>query len=157
VSGGLRSVVRAWVQLAQKLGFFVLLVAGSAAVGAAIAWPLWFFATSARGAYTAFALILAAGGIAFAVVRAVLRAQRAPRESEGRPRRSALSGLIGVLQVLILLGGLYIAAVFFFHGIWLIAVPVLLMGLGLPLLLGLLRRAVKASRAAATMPKIMKE
>jgi len=155
VKGELRSVVRTWGQLAQKIGFLILLVAGSAAVGAAIAWPLWYFATSAREVYTGFVLILAAGGIVFAVVRGLVRARRMPHD--GTERLRPLSGLIGVLQGLILLGGLYVSAVLLYHGIWLIAIPALLVSLGLLLLLGLARRLLKASRARATMPKIMKE
>lgn len=155
MKGELRSVVRTWGQLAQKIGFLILLVAGSAAVGAAIAWPLWYFATSAREVYTGFVLILAAGGIVFAVVRGLVRARRMPHD--GTERLRPLSGLIGVLQGLILLGGLYVSAVLLYHGIWLIAIPALLVSLGLLLLLGLARRLLKASRARATMPKIMKE
>lgn len=140
MSRALRSLLRRWAELAQKVGFFLLLVAGSAAVGVAIAWPLWYFATKARGAYTAFALILAAAGIVFLIVRAIFRARRAP-EPAG-PRRSTLSALLAVLQALIFLCGLYLAAVLFFHGILIFAIPILLASLGALVLLGLARRSV---------------
>ncbi len=156
MSGELRSLVRAWGELVQKLGLFILLIAGSAAVGAAIAWPLWYFATSARRAYTAFALILAGCGIVYAVARSVTRRRRMPQEAAVR-RASGLSSLLGLLQVLILLCGLYLAALLFFHGIWIFAVPLLLVCVGLLVLLGLARRAVKASRRRGIMPKIRKE
>jgi hypothetical protein len=152
----LRSVVRAWGELAQKLGLFIFLLLGSAAVGAAIAWPLWYFATSARRAYTVFALILAGCGVAYAIARAIIRRRRIPHDA-AVPRRSGLSGLLGLLQVLILLCGLYLAALLFFHGIWIFGVPLLLVCLGLLVLLGLARRAVKTSRRREIMPKIMKE
>lgn len=166
MSRALQSLLRAWAGHAQKIAFFLLLVAGSAAVGVAIAWPLWYFATHARGAYTAFFLILAAAGVVFLVVRAILRAIRGPREPAG-PRRSALSALLAILQALILLSGLYLAAVLFSHGIVIFAVPLLLVSLGLLVLLGLARRAVKTypearsartgSRHGSIMPKIRKE
>jgi hypothetical protein len=150
VSRELRSVVHAWGEAVKKLGFFVLLVAGSAAAGVAIAWPLWYFATSARQAYTFFALALAAGGIVWSVVRSILKARRA---SPTGHRRSVLSGFLAVLQALILLCGLYLSAVLFFHGIWIFAVPLLLASFGLPVLLGLARRALRGravTRSAQT-------
>jgi len=156
VSRGIRSVVRSWGDLAQKLGLFVLLVAGSAAVGAAIAWPLWFFATSARSAYTLFALILAGCGILYAVARAILRRRRISRDTSV-PRRSGLSTFLGVLQALVFFCGVYLAGVLFFHGMWLFGVPLLLVCAGLLLVLGMARRALKASRRREIMPKIMKE
>jgi len=156
MSREIRSVVRSWGLLAQRLGLFLLLVAASAAVGAAIAWPLWLFATSARSAYTAFALILAACGIVSAVVRAALRRRRIPRDTTA-PRRSGVSGFLGVLQALILLCGVYLACVLFFHGMWVFGVPLLLMCGVLLFLLGLARRALKPSSRRGIMPKIMKE
>jgi Flp pilus assembly protein TadB len=156
VSREIRSVVRAGADLARKLGLFVLLVAGSAAVGAAIAWPLWFFATSARSAYTAFALILAGCGIIFAAARAVIRKRRAPRDT-AVPRRSGLFGFLGLLQALILLCGAYLACVLFFHGIWIFGVPLVLVCVGLLVVLGLARRALRASSTGEILPKIMKE
>jgi zinc transporter ZupT len=153
---GLRSLVRAWGNGARKLGFFVLLVAGSAAVGVAIAWPLWYFATSARGLYTACVLVIAAAGLLFLVVRAVIRARKAPRDLPGAAS-SPLSRLLAILQVLVFLCGLYLDAVLLSHRIWVFAVPLLLLWLGLLVLLGLARRAAKAWRAGRIMPKIMKE
>ncbi len=156
MSQGLRSIVRAWGKGARGAGFFVLLVAGSAAAGAVIALPLWLFATSARGLYTACVLCLAAAGILYAVVRAILRARRAPRDP-ALPRRSPLSGLLVVLQTLLFLAGLYLCVVLVAHGIWLLAIPVLLVWLVLVALLGLARRAAKAWRPGRNLPKIRKE
>ncbi len=153
---GLRSVVRAWGDGARRVVFFVLLVAGSAASGAAIALPLWYFATSARGAYTACVLLLAAAGILYLVVRAILRSRRVPRDT-AQPRRSALAGLLAILQTLVFLGGLYLSAVLLAHGIWLFAILLLLVWLALVVLLGLARRAAKAWRPGRNMPRIRKE
>ncbi len=152
----LRSVVRAWGDGARKVGFFVLLVAGSAAAGAAIALPLWYFATSARSAYTAFVLILAAAGILYLVMSAILRARKAPRDT-AEPRRSPLARLLAILQTLVFLAGLYLCAVLLLHGIWLFAIPLLLVWLALVVLLGLARRAANTWRPGSIMPKIRKE
>lgn len=80
-------VLRAWGEAARKIGFLALLVAGSAAAGLVIAWPLWYFATSARTAYTAFALILAACGIIFAIIRSILKGRNAPGTQAARGAR----------------------------------------------------------------------
>ena len=152
----LGSVLRAWGEAVRKVGFLVLLLVGSAAAGFIIAWPLWYFATSAHAAYTAFALVLAACGIIFAIVRAILKGRNAPRETNGR-RRSPLSSLLGALQTVILLCGLYLGAALFYRGMWIFAVPLLLVCFGLLMILGLVRRRAKASRVASIVPKIRKE
>ncbi len=156
MSGGLRSVLRAWGEGARRAGFFILLVAGSAAAGAAIALPLWYFATSARGAYTACVLLLGAAGVLYLIGRAILRARKAPRDTAW-PRRSPLAGLLAALQALVFLAGLYACAVLLAHGIWLFAIPLIVIWLGLIVLLGLARRAAKAWRPGRIMPRIRKE
>jgi uncharacterized membrane-anchored protein len=152
----LRSLIRSWGELASKFGFFVLLVVGSATMGVVIAWPLWYFATSARAAYTVFALLLALAGVVFAIVRSVIKRRNATHEASGR-RRPLLSSFLVILQVLILLSGLYVAAVLFYHGIWVFAIPLLVACFGLLVLLGLARRASKISSDASVVPKIRKE
>jgi len=152
----LRSLLGAWGRGARGIGFLVLLVAGSAAAGIAIAWPLWYFATSARGLYTACVLFLAAAGVVFLVIRAIVRAGTAPRDMPGS-RRTPLAWLAAILQVIVFLGGLYFAAVLVSHGIWLFAIPLLLVWVALLVLLGLARRSAKAWRAGEIVPKIRKE
>jgi len=156
VNEGLRSLLRAWRSGARNAGFFVLLVAGSAAAGIAIAWPLWYFATTARGPYTACVLGLAAAGVVFLSIRALVRSRKASPDTPG-PRRSALTWLLAILQAVVFLGGLYLAAVLLSHGIWLFAIPLLLIWLGLLVLLGLARRAAKAWRPGGIVPRIKKE
>jgi len=141
----LRSLIRSWGELASKFGFFVLLVVGSATMGVVIAWPLWYFATSARAAYTVFALLLALAGVVFAIVRSVIKRRNATHEASGR-RRPLLSSFLVILQVLILLSGLYV-----------FAIPLLVACFGLLVLLGLARRASKISSDASVVPKIRKE
>jgi 1,4-dihydroxy-2-naphthoate octaprenyltransferase len=149
-------ILHVWGEAVRKIGFLVLLVVGSAAAGFIIAWPLWYFATSARVAFTAFALGLAGCGIVFGVVRAILRGRNAPRDTGAR-RRSPLSSLLGALQAIILLCGLYLGTALFYRGMWIFAVPLLLICFGLLALLGLIRRGAKASRGASIVPKIRKE
>ena len=152
----IRSVMRSWVELARGLGFLILLVGGSATVGVIIAWPLWYFATSNRIAYTAFALLLALAGAVFATVRSIIKGRNAAAE-EGRRRRHALSKLLGVLQILILVSGLYLVAVLSYHAVWIFAIPLFIVCLGLIVLVGLARRTSKTSRDASIVPKIRKE
>jgi hypothetical protein len=139
----MRSVLASWRELGRKIAFFLLLIAGSAAAGAAIAWPLWFFATSARGVYTFFALLLACAGMVYLAARAIIRAARAPRNLSRR-RRRPLTVFLGIVQVVVFVFGLYAAALLFAHRIWIFAVPVLVAWLGLLLLLGMARRAARA-------------
>lgn len=152
----LQSLLRSWAQGARKVGFLVLLLVGSAAAGIAVAWPLWFFATSARRLYTACVLCLAAVGVVFVVIRAIVRARMTARDIS-RSRRSPLAWLAAVLQAAVFLGGLYIVAVLISHGLWLFAIPLLFVWLGLLVLLGLARRSGKAWRGGGIVPKIRKE
>ncbi|HET6487048.1 MAG TPA: hypothetical protein VFH83_11545, partial [Spirochaetia bacterium] len=72
------SLFRGWIETARKVALFLVLVIGSAALGAAIAWPLWRFATAARGAYTWFALGVVGAGIVAAATRGAARRRRLP-------------------------------------------------------------------------------
>ncbi len=63
-----RKTLSRWVEAGRKVGFLLVLVAGSAALGLLISWPLWLFATSARGAYSITVLGLAGAGILYLVV-----------------------------------------------------------------------------------------
>ena len=118
-------IVAGWLELARKAGFFLLLVAGCAALGFAIAWPLWYFATMRRGSYTILVLCLAVAGLAGLVIRALIHRRGAPRET-GKPRRRPLFALLSALKALLLLAGLYVIALLFLRGLWLPAIPVLL-------------------------------
>ena len=139
MSGMLARILRGYLELGKGVGIFLLLVAGSAALGFAIAWPLWYFATAHRGAYTLVVLaLLAAAGIA-AVVRAAVRRLRLPPES----RRGRHGAILVVLWVILLLGGLYVAALLVAGGAWHAAIPV---SLGWLVLLGWIGFARKPNR-----------
>ncbi len=147
MSGGRRRFA-GLLEAGTRAGFAVLLAAGSAALGLAIAWPLWRFATAARQAYTISVLALAAAGIVYVVVRGVLRGRSAARDP-GRPRRSALSAVVTTLMVLVGLAGLYRAAALFARGTWILGAAA---GAAWVLLLWLLGRARSALRGRKARP-----
>ncbi len=141
MKGGFRASLAAAGEAARKVGFFLGLLAGSAALGFLIAWPLWLLATSRRETYTLLVLALAAAGLFFLVIRSILRARRTRRDP-GRPLRSALRAGLAVLIALVALGGIYGLLVLFVRGIWIFAVPGALLWMGVLWLLGRARGAL---------------
>jgi hypothetical protein len=144
----LRKSIAAWIEGARGVGFLLLLVAGSAALGFLIAWPLWFFATSARPAYTITVLALAFAGIVFLIVRAARNRRRAVRDA-GKPPRTFLSTLLGFLTVLVGVAGVYLSAALIVRGLWIIAAIVILLSAGFLWLLGRARGAAKGRKVSA--------
>ena len=86
-----RRTLARWFEAGRRIGFLLVLVAGSAALGLLISWPLWFFATSARQAYTITVLVLAGAGVVFLVVRSASRSRGATRD----PGAAAEDGAFG--------------------------------------------------------------
>jgi hypothetical protein len=146
----LRSAIRPWVTAIRGIGLLVLLVAGSTALGLAIAWPLWLLATAARRLYTVLVLAAAAGGAVFLAVRAFARGRRRAQDT-GQRRRSPTAALISVLIAFLACCGLYSLAALAFQGLWLIALPTMLVWVCLLWLLGRARRAVRR-RGEAPVP-----
>lgn len=142
-----RSLAR-WIEAARTLGFFLLLVAGSAALGLAIAWPLWLFATSQKRLFTLCLLCLLAAAILLLAVRAVVRRRHATRDP-GRPGRTVLSVILGILLGMSVPVGAYVTAVLLFRGLWILAIPAVLIWLAFLWLLGFLRRAAKFRKQRA--------
>jgi len=142
------SPFKGWIAAGRGIGFFLLLAGGSAALGFAIAWPLWLFATSQRSAYTVFVLCLLAAGLIALVTRRITRRRRDGTDP-GRPRRSAISALLGVLQVLIVLSGLWGEAVLVARGLWLFAIVGLIAWAAIVWALGIGRRAANRRKRAA--------
>ena len=148
MSSGLRRRISAWIEAGRKTGFVILLVAGSAALGILISWPLWLFATSARVAYTVTILALAAGGVVYLVVRAAVRSRSAARDP-GRPRGSAASALLTALMVIVALAGLYLAAALLARGIWILGAGAAAAWAALLWLLGRARGAARNRKGRA--------
>ncbi len=143
---GLRKSIATWIEGARRVGFLLLLVAGSAALGFLIAWPLWLFATSARPAYTVTVLALAGAGIVLLIVRAARRRRQAVRDA-GKPVHTFLSALLGFLTAVIGVAGAYLAAALMVHGLWIVAAIVVVLWAGFLWLLGRARGAAKSRKA----------
>jgi hypothetical protein len=130
-SGAFSRILKGYLGILKGVGFLLALLAASAAVGFAASYPLWLFSTSARAAYSWFVLAAAAAAVVFFSVRAAIR--RKARPGASRPRRTALSILLGVVWVLCLAAGVYVVVLLAARGLYLAAVPALA---GLLLLLG---------------------
>ena len=132
-----------WLEAATGIGFVLLLVGGCVALGLAIAWPLWAFATGAREVYTIVVLAAAAAGILYLVVRAVLRRRAAARDSS-LPRRSAAAGLITALMAVVALSGAWAATALLARGLWSLGAAAVALWAGLLWLLGRARKTARA-------------
>jgi hypothetical protein len=144
----LRRAMGPWMDAARGVGFFILLVAGSVALGFAIAWPLWLLATREGRIYTILVLALVAAGVILLAARSVVRRRYEPRDP-GKPRRTPLSLLLSFFMVLIACGGAYAASVFIYRGLWIFVLFTVPVWACLLWLLGLARRAVRR-RASMT-------
>jgi hypothetical protein len=144
----LQRTLSSWLDALRKAGFFVLLVAGSAGLGLLIAWPLWLFATSARGTYTIVVVSLMAAGVIFLIVRGILR-RRGRMRDPGQPRRNALTLFLGILIGAVGIAGVYAAAVLFARRLWVFALPLVTVWACLLWVLSLLRRLSRARKEPA--------
>jgi hypothetical protein len=151
-----RKTVAAWVEAGSRIGFVLLLVVGCAALGLAIAWPLWAFATGARQAYTITVLAVGAAGLLFLAVRSARR-RRASTRDPSQPSRSTAAGLLTVLMVLVGLAGAWTAAALLVRGIWVLGAAAVALWAGLLWLLGRARRAARSRKAAAVPAENLSE
>jgi hypothetical protein len=124
VTGIASRILKGWISLARRAGFFLFIAAGSAALALAIALPLWYASTRRPAAYSiAVIVLLTAVGVFFAV-RSAVRARSLPRDPS-RPRRTLGSVLLAALGIVALAGGLYGALFLAFRGMWAFAGPAL--------------------------------
>jgi hypothetical protein len=130
VRGPFARIAAGWLGLAKKAGFLLLLVGGCAVLGSAIAWPLWYFATKDRAAFTVSVILLVCAGLAGLSVKGLLRRRSARRVTQ-RPPRSPLRVLLSILMAVLLLVGLYACALLFSRGLWVPALFVLIAWLAL--------------------------
>jgi hypothetical protein len=151
VKNAFRKTLSRWVEAGRKVGFLLVLVAGSAALGLLISWPLWLFATSARAAYSITVLGLAGAGIVYLIFRSIRRSRTTTRDP-GKPRRTFLSVLLTVLMVLVGFSGAYLAAAFLARGLWIFGAADLA-ALGL-LQWALGRARISAKRGSAKNRKV---
>lgn len=104
----LSRVLRGYRRIGSRIGLLALLVVLSAALGAAIAYPLWLAATAVPRAYTIGVLAAAAVAAVAAAVRRILRTGI----GWSRAAAAALAVLLGLAKAVLLLAGLYAAAAF---------------------------------------------
>jgi hypothetical protein len=130
------------LEAGRRVGFGVLLVGGSAALGFAVAWPLWLFATARRGAFTVFTISLIGAGFAVIVARAILRRRTAARDT-GKPWHAALATLLAWVAGIVFIVGAYLLAVLLARALWVLALPFFLLWGGVLWALGFLRRRAK--------------
>jgi hypothetical protein len=145
VKNGFQESLSAWLEGFKKAGFLCALVAGSAALGFLIAWPLWYFATSARQAYTITVLCLGGAGAVFLAIRAGQRRRKAMRE-DGKPRRNALTVMLTVVIAVVATAGTYVGAALFARGLWVIGAVELVAWGGLLWVIGRARRAANSRK-----------
>ena len=86
-------ILRGYLTVARVAGFFVAVVLGAAAAGAAIAVPLWLFATHATLAYNWFVVAACAGAVLGVVVSRVVRGARRALDRSRYLRRLAVTAL----------------------------------------------------------------
>jgi hypothetical protein len=129
-----------WREAVGTTGFLLLLVVGSAGCGLLISWPLWFFATTGRRAFTITVAVVVVAALASVVVRAVLRRRPAERRN---PLRVLALVLLTVLLVAVAAAGAYLCAALLYRGYLAAGIPAVIAWAGLLWLLGWLRRKVK--------------
>jgi hypothetical protein len=145
VTKSFRKSLSAGLEGLKKAGFLFALVAGSAGLGLLIAWPLWFFATSARQAYTITVLCLGGVFAVFLVVRAARR-RRAVMRQAGKPRSGLLSIVLTVLIACVATAGAFVAAALFARGLWVIAAIEIVLWGALLWLIGRARRSANSRK-----------
>jgi hypothetical protein len=131
----LRRVASGYVAIFKPILFVLTLLAGSAAIALAIAWPLWFFATTEPFIYTLFTLgVIGAAAVALAISSRRRAARSYDASAPGARRHPVLFALFVIGWILVFLAALYTAVLFTVRGRFYIGVPLLaaaLLALGL--------------------------
>ena len=113
-TGVTAQILRGYLTLARAAGFFAAVVLGAAAVGAAIAVPLWLFATHATLAYNWFVVAVCAVAVLGVVVSRIVRGARRALDRGRYLRRLAVSaagaGARALAVVVLVLGELTVFA-----------------------------------------------
>ena len=124
MAGRLRSAV---IQIATGYGrslrrivWSLILIAGSVVVSAAIVFPLWYFSTHDRRAYTIVVLVAAALAILFLLFRKTRTFRGLPAKERARRFRRGIGRLLLVIAYVV---GLYIVFGFYVVGLVAAAIP----------------------------------
>ena len=127
-TGIFAQIALGYLGVLRVAAFLVALVTGAAASGAAIALPLWLFATRATQVYNWFVVIAVAAGVMAAVAARVLRGARSAPNLAAHLRAAAIRVAGGVVRMLAV-AVLAVAALLCFArwGTWagLVSLPVL--------------------------------
>jgi FtsH-binding integral membrane protein len=114
----IRRVFAGYAAVLKPVGFVIALLAVSAALSFAIAWPLWYFATSQRVVYSIFTLaVIAAAGVALFMSSRARKAAsgNGPTPPNARKHRAAF-GFFIVSWICILAGGAYVSILLIARG-----------------------------------------
>lgn len=116
----LLQIVSGYSRSLRSLLISVALIAATVAVSAAVVFPLWYFSTHSRRAYTIAALALFGAGILFLLVRRSRAFWELPGTERSRRVRRFFARLLSVLAYL---AGLYIILGFYAVGLLAAAIP----------------------------------
>ncbi len=122
-----RRVLDGYAAILKPVLFILALLAASAGLSFAIAWPLWFFATGNSLAYSlsVLAVIAAAGTALFLGSRARKKAAGAGSETEGKRGRPIAFAIFIVSWICIFAAGVYFSALLAVRGKVYIGAPLL--------------------------------
>lgn len=123
-SGGVRhtlfQIAAGYSRSLRRVIVSMALIAGTVAMSAAVVFPLWYFSTHARRAYTIAVLALFGAAILFLLVRR----SRTFWELSANERSARVRRAIGkILSVLAYLVGLYLILGLYAIGLYAAAVP----------------------------------
>jgi hypothetical protein len=122
----LRRAASGYAAIFKPILFVLTLLAVSAAIAFAVAWPLWFFATQEPFVYTLFTLgVIGAAAAALAISSRRRAARSFDAAAPGGRRHPVLFALFAVGWILIFLAALYAAALLTVRGRFYIGVPLL--------------------------------
>jgi hypothetical protein len=130
----IRRVFSGYAAILKPILFILALLAASAALSFAIAWPLWFFATRQRTAYSFFTLAVLAATACILAISARARKIAANGSPTNARKRPAIFALFAVIWICILAAGSYFSVLLSVRGLAYIGVPFLII---LLILLGL--------------------
>jgi drug/metabolite transporter (DMT)-like permease len=136
----LRRVFSGYASILKPVLFVLAMLAVSAALSFAVAWPLWFFATKYRLLYSVLTLAAVLAAVVVLAVESRRRRAATPDSAPPGRRRPPAFALLALLWILVLAAGLYAAALTFVKGRFYIGAPLL------ALLLFLLGLAAWAAR-----------
>ena len=121
----IRRVFSGYAAILKPILFILALLAASAALSFAIAWPLWFAATRQRTAYSILTLAVLAAAVCILAIRARARKTAVNGSPANARRRPAVFAVFAILWICILAAGLYFSVLLSVRGMAYFGVPLL--------------------------------